>query len=268
MPPLRVTTWLAPSLPLGLFETLVDAIRARTGRSVELTSETAVSGPRPWVDDPFRRGEVDLGFLCAPSWAWLASGPAPSVVAVPAAPVPLDPRAEGRAVYFSDVIVPVRSAARTFADLAGTRWAYNDTCSLSGWFSMASRVGDPATHFAEVVHSGSHLASMQLVADRRADGAAIDSTVLGWVLPADPELASRLRVVESWGPYPIQPVVARADLDPDVLAEVVDALLSFVPGDGRLARYGIAGFVPGAPVFDVVPGSAEAYRSTNVRNPP
>src|SRR5688572_7348720 len=94
-PPLRVRTWLAPSLPLALFETLADRIALHTGRHVELSSEPTWSGPLPWLDDPFARGEVDVGFICAPSYGWLSAQTRPSVVPVRALPVPTDPRAMG-----------------------------------------------------------------------------------------------------------------------------------------------------------------------------
>jgi phosphonate transport system substrate-binding protein len=239
---LHFRTWLAPSLPLALFETLAERVASCLRRPVELSCRTTESGPRPWVDDPFARGEVDVGFLCAPSWTWLAARG--SVVPVPAMPVPDDPRAGGRPVYFSDVVVP-HDGARDLGALRGRRWAFNDPCSLSGWFSLQANVGDPASYFQEIVQSGSHLASIRMVADGAVDGAAIDSTVLGWVLAAEPALARRIRVITSWGPHPIQPVVARADLPLDVRLAVAAALRSFRPGE--LARFGIARFVDAEP---------------------
>jgi phosphonate transport system substrate-binding protein len=247
--PLRLTTWLAPSLPLPLFQALADRIGQWTGRPVQLTSDTVWSGPRPWLHDPFESGEVDVGFLCAPSWAWLAARPAPSIVAVPALPVPLDARARGRPVYFSDVIVP-RDGAPSFEALRGGRWAYNDPCSLSGWFALKARVGDVSAYFREVVQSGSHLASIRLVAEGAVDAAAIDSTVLSWVLAAEPALREQIRIVASWGPHPIQPVVARAGLGQPALAHIASALRSFDPAEGgrsALASFGVAGFVGGEP---------------------
>jgi phosphonate transport system substrate-binding protein len=247
--PLRLTTWLAPSLPLPLFQRLADRIGQRTGRPVQLTSDTAWSGPRPWLHDPFESGEVDVGFMCAPSWAWLAARPAPSIVAVPALPVPLDPRACGAPVYFSDVIVP-RAGAESFEALRGGRWAYNDPCSLSGWFALRARVGEVSAFFREVVQSGSHLASIELVARGQVDGAAIDSTVLSWVMASQPALREQIRIVTSWGPHPIQPVVARAGLGQAMLERIAQALCSFDPADGErsvLAPYGMAGFVGGEP---------------------
>ncbi len=225
---------------------MADRISLALDRPVSLASETRWSGPQPWLDDPFARGEVDVGFLCAPSWTWLASRPQPSVVAVPAMPVPLDPRSAGRPVYFSDVIVPV-GGARSLAELAGRSWAYNDPCSLSGWFALEARVGDIHAYFGDVVQSGSHLRSIAMVAAGEVDGAAIDSTVLGWVLAADPGLRERIRVVASLGPHPIQPVVARAGLGGPTIAAIGAALRTFAPGGGELAAFGMAGFCAGEP---------------------
>lgn len=42
---------------------------------------------------------------------------------------------------------------------------------------------------------------------------------------ARPELRKRLRVIETWGPYPIQPVVLRSELFEDVGAKVTRTLL-------------------------------------------
>lgn len=247
--PLRITTWLAPSLPLSLFERVAERIGRLLRVPIILAADASRSGPEPWVDDPFASGEVDVGFLCAPSWWWLSNRDAPSVVPVAAQPVPLDERARGRPVYFSDVIVP-SGGAPTFDALRGGRWAYNDSCSLSGWFSLESRVGDPRRWFGEVLDTGSHLASVDAVADGRADGAAIDSTVLGWLRNAEPGLFERIRIVTSFGPHPIQPVVARAGLPPSTIAAIGAALCTFDPSAGPrspLARYGLAGFVPQPP---------------------
>lgn len=111
---------------------------------------------------------------------------------------------------------------------------------------------------------GSHLASLDLVAAGAADGAAIDSTVLGWVSAQRPELRERVRVVASWGPHPIQPVVARATLPGETVRAVAAALRTFDPRTGpagELARFGIAGYVAGEPE----PLPAEILRALSPR---
>ena len=58
-----------------------------------------------------------------------------------------------------------------------------------------------------------------------ADGASIDSNVLSILQGQTPTLGDEVRVLESWGPYPIQPVVVRADLDPALKVALRESLL-------------------------------------------
>src|SRR4051812_23714211 len=94
---LRCATWLAPGLPLDFFETVTSAVARALGTDATLTSHTEASGPDP-DDDPFRRDEIDLGFVCTPSYRQLTS-----VRLVRAAPVFDDDRNNGRPVYFSEL---------------------------------------------------------------------------------------------------------------------------------------------------------------------
>jgi phosphonate transport system substrate-binding protein len=203
---------------------------------VSLAYETATSGPPPDAADPFSAGAIDLGFLCAPTYRWLAARDPSPVTLLGVAPVFDDPRAGARAVYFSDVIVAAGHGARELADLRGAIWAYNDACSHSGYFSLIDALGAPG----ELRCSGSHLASMAQVAGGEVDAACIDSNVLLLARRRDPTLARTLRIVDSLGPFPIQPIVARAGLDPDVRARVRAALLD---GGDRFVEHAVTRFV-------------------------
>jgi len=223
-PRLRIITYLAPSLPPALFETIARHLDA------ELVFERAISGPQPGDDEPFTSGAADIGFVCAPSYRVLRG----TVELLPAL-VPLDPRAEGRPVYFADVVVKRDSEIRSFEQLKGKRWAYNDRNSRSGWFSMLERAGSD-DYFQEAIHAGSHLQSLDAVAGGRADAAAIDSNVLALNPRHD------LRVLESWGPYPIQPSIIRSAIPERRKREIAAAMIAIKRDD--LAPFGFAGFTP------------------------
>jgi phosphonate transport system substrate-binding protein len=218
---LRLITYLAPSIPEELFR----LVARRLGASLEL--ETRISGPLEGDDDPFADGRVDVGFVCAPTYRWMRE----RVTLLPSL-VPSDPRANGRPVYFADVVVRGDSPAERFDALRGRRWAYNDRNSKSGWFSMLGRVGGDPHFFSELVHAGSHLQSLAAVRSGRADAAAIDSNALARQPHAD------LRVIESWGPFPIQPVIVRNGVDDATKSRIAEALLAM---DG-LEPFGFARF--------------------------
>jgi phosphonate transport system substrate-binding protein len=189
-----------------------------------------------------------VGFLCAPPMLWLRERRPPAVELVPAAFCFDDPRAAGAPLYFSDVIVPATSTALRFADLRGGVWAYNDLCSLSGFYCLVRKLASlgGGRFFAATRASGSHLASIDWVARGLVDGAAIDSNGLRLAVRRDPTPAAHVRVLESWGPYPIQPIVARATLPVELRRALAGALLR-LGSDPReraaLAEFGVAGLV-------------------------
>jgi phosphonate transport system substrate-binding protein len=243
---LSVISYLSPSIPAGLFRLIGEHIREHYDIDTEVAFEERISGPLAGDDDPFASGRADIGFLCAPSYRYLR----PNLELLPV-PVPQDARAGGRPVYFSDVIVARHSMATKLNDLRGGRWAFNDRNSKSGWFSLIDRLAPeaPETFFSEVIAAGSHLRAIGLVADGSADAAAIDSNALRLQLQQIPSLAASVRIMESWGPFPIQPSVIRASIDPALKRRIAGALLTIHETRGReLAAFGFSRFVETDPV--------------------
>lgn len=237
--PLRFITYLAPSIPEAFFRVVASHIADSLGTSFTLDCDEQSSGPLPGAPDPFTVGAADVGFLCAPSYVELRSR-SPSPVRLSAAPVFADTRSGGRPVYFSDVVVPHDSRARSLRDLATSTWAVNDSTSLSGFISVVRGLVAIDGH-PTLLPAGSHLGSMEAVLAGRADAAAIDSTVLALQTRGRPELAKRLRVVTSWGPFPVQPVVVRSSLDPKAERAIREAVVA-MPAE-VLAPFGAERFV-------------------------
>ena len=248
---LRFITYLSPGIPQAFFEAIVDHVRRTLGcEQTSLRVETQVSGPERGIEDPFSEGEADVGFMCSPSFIWLRELQPPPVELLGAAPVFRDERNAGRPVYFCDVVVRRDGPIRSFADLRGSSWAYNDACSLSGYYSLLNRLaeaGEDERFFGHMMCSGSHLNSIEAVVGGEADAAAIDSHVLGMRLREIPDLRQGLRIIESWGPYPIQPVVVRSALQPELKDGLRTSLLA-ADADPRTRRslsgFGLEGFAP------------------------
>jgi phosphonate transport system substrate-binding protein len=96
--------------------------------------------------------------------------------------------------------------------------------------------------FARVVAAGFHQRAIRLVAAGAVDAAAIDSQVLAIELRDHPQLAHGLRVVGSFGPSTIQPVVATSRLSEQLKDEVRDLLVELA--DDPTARPMLAhGFI-------------------------
>ena len=220
---MKFATFLAPSLEL-FYRGTVDYIGERLGIETELVVGEDYGG--------FQSGEYDAGFICGLPYVRLAG-----VVHPLAAPVVAEARYGGEPVYFSDVVVAEDHPATSFRDLRGAAWCYNEPNSHSGYLTVLNHLdemGETSAFFGRFDPVGFHTRSMELVADGIYDASAIDSHVLAITKPAG------LRVIESIGPSPIQPVVAADHVDPELREAMAGALVAMrgpLLDDALVARY-------------------------------
>jgi phosphonate transport system substrate-binding protein len=247
---IRFVTYLSPSIPQAFFEALADHLQSYLGgERVSLRVETRVSGPRSGDECTSFGHEVDVAFMCAPSFVWLRRLRPPPAELLGVAPVFDDERNAGRPVYFCDVIVRDDAPFQTFSDLRGSAWAYNDKSSLSGYYGLLEKLaesGEDESFFGSVTCSGSHLNSIEAVLQGQANAASIDSNVLRIKLQETPALRNTLRVIDSWGPYPIQPIVVNSNLHPHLKEQLRAAFFATNENERTrrvLQRFGLSHFV-------------------------
>ena len=266
--PMRLISYMSPGLPTMLFEAIGDAIGA------EVHFETCTSGP-PAGHDPFRDGSFDLGWICSTSFVDLAlRHDRPSVQLAGVGWVPDDPDVLGRPLYFGDLVVRAGASIGSLSELRGRRIGCNDVISLSGHLALRFAIetlGERPDDFAELVFTGGHHASLDQVLSGELDACVVDSVVRIGRSRHDAAVAD-LRVVDRLGPWPVQPLVARADLDPRLVAEVRNAILQL---DGHpdvrahLEASALSGFVATGP--DLYEPVSETFgrhlRSTSTTRP-
>jgi phosphonate transport system substrate-binding protein len=195
-------------------------------------------------------GRIDMAFVCSPPVIWLRGAVEPV-----AAPILTGSRFGGKPLYSSEVVVNRDSPFHSLEDLRGARCAINEPSSWSGYWVTLQRIGS-WDFFGEVVKAGFHEEALRMVAKGEIDGAAIDCHVLDVVQRKEPQLAASLRVVETLGPAPSQPVVVRCGLDASAKARIRERLLSL--HDPLMREFGVEGFAPApdySPIAAVV-GSA------------
>ncbi len=236
---MRAVTYLSPGIPLALYATLCDRLAAVLGEPVTLASDPRFSGPAADEPNPLTDGDVDLAFVCGPSYLRLADG----VQLVPAAPVSDDPRTDGRPQYFAEVIISAGRGEESLREFVGATFAFNDPASLSGCLAVLAHLGAIAPReLAETRCSGSSEASLALIERGDADVCSVDSNVWRRLTAERPALRREFRVLQSLGPFPIQPVVVSPALDAERLARVTETLLSLGPNE--LGPFGLTGFAP------------------------
>ncbi len=240
---LRFGTYLAPSM-LPVYQAVADEVGRRLDIETELVVETDYEG---CVQDA-----NEVCFVCSlPYVEFERRGIVPAVPI--AAPVLEGGRYDDEPIYFSDVIVHRESPFRSFLDLRGRSWAYNEPLSHSG-FGITRyhlvELGETRGFFGEVIEAGFHEESLRLVAAGAVDASAIDSQVLEVALRDDPTLARSLRVIDSLGPSTIQPVAVSQRVPPELRGHILGALVTLHEDPAvrrRLAHGLVKRFVPVGP---------------------
>jgi phosphonate transport system substrate-binding protein len=212
---------------LPVYRDVMNYVGRRLGEPVELIVGSSFA--------QLGADEIDVAFLCGLPYIQLMRQPNPPIELL-AAPILRGDRYAGRPIYFSDVVVHHNRPFRAFADLHGCSWAYNDPDSHSGYnltrFELVER-GAPRGFFSRVIRAGFHQKALRLVANGIVDAAAIDSQVLEVERRNHPELLTQLRVIDSFGPSTIQPVVAARRLQTE-LKDDLRAMLYEIGNDDEL----------------------------------
>jgi phosphonate transport system substrate-binding protein len=192
-----------------------------------------ISDP-PWQEREYRldAGEIDMGWICGLYYVQKIDRGVAQFELL-AAPVMSKARYQGRPVYFSDVVVRRESRFRSFEDLRGRAWAYNEPNSHSGYnltrYTLAQK-GEFKGFFGAVTGAGSHQAALQMLLEGEIDGTSIDSTVLEIELQDRPEISSQIRVIETWGPSPIPPWVIRKGVPTEMRTRIRRTMLDMETG--------------------------------------
>ncbi len=159
--------------------------------------------------------------------------------------------------YSSLLVVRRDDPAQQFADLRGRRAAINDEASLSGAIALKAQiaaVGAGSGFFSAVVPSGGHRQSMRLVAEGRADIAAIDAVCFALARRHDPAIVAELRMLGETPLLPGLPLIAgpaiAAGRLPAIHKAILEAIVDDVGADIREALL-LAGLArPDAAVYD------------------
>jgi ABC-type phosphate/phosphonate transport system substrate-binding protein len=139
--------------------------------------------------------------------------------------------------YRSRVVVARESPATSLADLAGAVCAVNEPDSHSGMNAMRALVAPLAGRqpfFREVVWTGAHRVSLELVASGKADVTAIDCVSFALFERALPDLAARVRAVGVTEACPGLPIITRAGASAGEI-DAMRAALDEVAADPALA---------------------------------
>lgn len=125
---------------------------------------------------------------------------------------------------YSSAIIAHESSRFDLSSMAEQTFAYNAGDSLSGYRVIRAMFDAPEAFFKYTILSGGHRKSAQMVAQGRADVAAIDAVCWHMVQQFDPEIARNLRVV-GWTPlHPSLPMITSLNTDSQTITALRQVL--------------------------------------------
>ncbi|MDB4971621.1 MAG: ABC-type phosphate/phosphonate transport system, periplasmic component [Myxococcales bacterium] len=245
---LNVTSCMA-----GNAESMCRAITRYIGEKLGIETTFVDGMPWPAREALLDQGRIHLCWICGLPYVWKAD--AGAAVELCVVPVMRHERYANEAVYFSDVVVRRDSRFKSFADLRGASWAYNEPRSHSGHNVVChylSGIGETSRYFGDIIESGAHQTSLEMIVGGRVDASAIDSTVLEAELRLYPALDSEIRIVATLGPSPMPPWVLHKSVPLELRVALRRVLLEMhedAEASGILEQWGISHFAPAVDVL-------------------
>jgi len=197
-------------------------LAAYLGRATGLAHELVAGKTYAEINDLVRTGDVSVAVVCTLAYIEGQDDFGMEALAIPVV--------DGKTVYYSYLIVPHDSPARRLEDLRGGTFAFSDPLSNSGRLAPVYHLHEmgetPDSFFRRYIFTYSHDNSIQAVARKIVDGAAVDSQVYAYVAAEDPAAGAAVRIIARWGPYGINPVVVHPRLAPSLKRRLRDAFLT------------------------------------------
>lgn len=220
-----IASVISPKESIRYYEEMIQYISIRLGGHVKIVHRRTYQE----INDLIKNGEIDFAFICSGSYV---EGNKEFGMKLLAAP-----QAFGRSTYNSYIIVHRNSSYVNISDLRGRRFAFSDPLSNSGKLYPAYRLSlineTPESFFGmdengrnKYFYTYSHDNSIIAVAERLAEGAAVDSLVYEYLKDQKPDIISKTRIIEVSPPFAIPPVVVSKDIDPLLEQKLKDIFLN------------------------------------------
>lgn len=231
---LFVTAAFVSENGLPVYREIAAYVASKIGRKVAVVSGAAYHE----VDLLLDHGVIHVGFVCGLPYVHKMEKGKYSLLAIPVSATRTGQFADATSgyektpgKYFSYTIVRKDSKAKSWADLKGKRYAFNDIDSNSGYNMPRYKLvtlgakswGD---YFSKVIVSGSHEESIRMVANGIVDATSVDSLVLDYDRSIGNADAAKVRIIEQLFPggAGAPPVVVGNKVAPALRQQLQDAL--------------------------------------------
>lgn len=201
-----VASMITPVSAVKYYQQAVEYLGRKLGIPAEMVHRTTYDE----IDVMLENQEVDLAFIC--SSPYVLDNQKFGVELLVA------PQVSGAVTYHSNIIVHKDSPITDLEQLEGKTFVFADPKSNSGrlypTYVLAKRNETPESFFNSYQYSYSHNKSVEIVAKKRADGAAVDSIVYDFMVSNKSPYSEQTRIIHRSPAFGIPPVVVHPDTPP------------------------------------------------------
>lgn len=194
-----VASMITPISAVRYYQQVVDYIGESLGMQAEMVHRTTYDE----IDIMLANREVDFAFICSSPYVLNNEKFGAELLVAP--------QVDGKIYYNSNIIVHRDSGIDTFEQLSGLTFAFVDPKSNSGKlypsYLLAKMDHTPESFFKSYLYSYSHNKSVELVAKKRAAGAAVDSIVYDFMVATGSPYTEQTKIIHRSPPFGIPPVV-------------------------------------------------------------
>ena len=213
-----VSSMITPVDTVKYYQEIIDYIGARIRQPVRMVHRRTYEE----MDGLLERGEVKIAFICSAPYVKDRERFGVELLVAPSV--------NGSTKYQSYVIVHNDSPIKSFPELKGKSFAFTDPNSNTGkiypTYLLKTMGYVPENFFGRSVYSYSHNKSVEMVAKKVVDGAAVESMVYEYMRKTGSPYARQTKIIKRSPPYGIPPVVVTRDIDPRLKNKVKEAFLS------------------------------------------
>ena len=178
-----VVSMITPVGTVDYYQDLIAYISEKIGQPVEMEYRQTYDE----MDRLLEKGRVDAAFICSAPYVENKRKFGVELLAAP--------QVDGKPFYRSFIIVHKDSDIQSFDDLKGRSFAFTDPKSNSGRlypvYLLAKKGARIEDFFGKYIYSYSHNKSVELVAKKEVEGAAVESLIYYYMQQKKSPMSSR-----------------------------------------------------------------------------
>lgn len=194
-----VVSMITPRHTVEYYQDIIDYLSTKLHMPVEMVFRKTYDE----MDRMLEKGEVDAAFIC--------SSPYVEDKKKFGAELLVAPQVNGSVMYRSFIIVHKDSDIQNIDDLKGRSFAFTDPKSNSGklypTYRLAKNGHTPEKYFGKYIYSYSHNKSVELVAKKIVDGAAVENLIYQYMVKEGSPYVEQTRIIEISREFGIPPLV-------------------------------------------------------------